>query len=89
MVKGRDHHAANLNAFTIANALKQWFHLPHSRLRVGSGSLLPLAPEILPSYNQAAAFASIRRREAQRIVLPQMGQRTLQRERQIEVARIS
>ena len=49
---GKTHHAENLNAFTIAQAVKQWFYkLGARRPRQPSGIWLPLAPELLPGYS--------------------------------------
>lgn len=49
---GKTHHAENLNAFTIAQAVKQWFYkLGARRPRQRSGNWLPLAPELLPGYS--------------------------------------
>lgn len=52
---GKRHHAENLNAFTVAEAEKQWFYLPGSRPRYSSGKWLPLSPELYPGYTPARA----------------------------------
>jgi hypothetical protein len=61
-VAGRRQHAANLNAFTIANADREWFHLPGLNPPIVPASrLLPLSTELLPGYS-AQVVASSRRR---------------------------
>jgi len=57
-------HAENLNAFTIAEAEKQWFYLSEARRpRQRSGTWPPLAPELLPGYSiHEAAYCQRRQR---------------------------
>jgi Protein of unknown function (DUF4238) len=54
-------HAANLNAFTVASADRQWFHLPDTSPPVASGKLLPLAPVLIPSYGREWITGSMRK----------------------------
>ena len=42
-VRGTRDHAANLNAFTVASADRQWFHQPETSPRRTSGNLRPLS----------------------------------------------
>jgi hypothetical protein len=59
---GFRHHAAGLNAFTVAQADPQWFCLPGSGAPVAaSGGLLPLATQLMPDYGIDAAVRSRRR----------------------------
>lgn len=60
-VRGRKHHAANLNSFVVAQAEKQWFHLPGRKPRSGSGRFEPLSADLVPGYNATAAASSARR----------------------------
>jgi hypothetical protein len=61
-LKGSRHHARNLNAFTIANAERQWFHLPGRTPPVWEGRFLPLSSELLDGYDwRAARDSEIRR----------------------------
>ena len=49
--RGTRQHAANLNAFTVANADREWFHLLGTNPPVASGGpLLPLSPELVPDH---------------------------------------
>jgi hypothetical protein len=60
-VRATRDHARNLNAFTVANADRQWFHLPDTSPPVGSGSFLPLSAQLLHGYTPEAAARSQRR----------------------------
>ena len=60
-VRGTRDHARSLNAFTVASAERQWFHLPGTTTPIGSGNLRPLALELIPNYTPLAAATSRRR----------------------------
>jgi Protein of unknown function (DUF4238) len=60
-VRGSHHHAMNFNAFTIANADRQWFHLPDVSTPRAAGKIRPLSPQLVPGYSAEAAHASHRR----------------------------
>lgn len=67
--------AAALNAFTIAQAERQWFHRPGREPPRASGSLLPLAPQVLRglSLNPRQGL----RRQAARTAVDEMGKKPL------------
>jgi hypothetical protein len=65
--------AASLNAFTVAEASPQWFHLPGTTPPVASGSLMALSPTHVDGYTHSAARASERRARARAIVQPKVG----------------
>jgi hypothetical protein len=67
-VRGTRDHAANLNAFTVASADRQWFHLPDTSPPVGSGKLLPLSVQLVAGYSEEAAEASERHRQVDALV---------------------
>ena len=53
---------ANLNAFTIANADREWFHLPATSPPVALGApFFPLSPELVRGYGAHAVLPSQRR----------------------------
>ena len=60
-LRGTRQQASSLNAFTIANADREWFHVPSTNPPIGSGSLLPLAPAFLKGYGVEAVEPSQRR----------------------------
>ena len=64
LLHGKTHHADSLNAFTIAQAEKQWFYQAGAnRPPQRSGTWLPLAPELLPRYSiYEAAYCQRRQR---------------------------
>ena len=72
-VRGQRHHAANLNAFTITEAEKQWFHLPQTTPPIASGRLLALSPQLLKGYGHHQAINSQRRSRVREIIEPQIG----------------
>jgi hypothetical protein len=58
------HHAAHLNAFTIANTDREWFHLPDTNPPVAKDHrFLPLSAELIPDYGAHQVHASLRRTE--------------------------
>lgn len=59
-VRGTRDHAANLNAFTVASADRQWFYVPDTSPPVGSGKLLPLSLQLVPGYSREDAARSVR-----------------------------
>lgn len=73
-IKANRQHAGSLNAFTVAQADRQWFHLPDKSPPVQSGQLLPLSPLFVPGYGRKAAEESLRRARAAEIVNAMIGQ---------------
>jgi Protein of unknown function (DUF4238) len=73
-VRGRRQHAGNLNAFTVAQADRQWFHAPGKSPPIASGRLLPLSPELVRGYDRRAAQTSLRRSKAGEVVSSLIGQ---------------
>lgn len=57
---GDAQQAGTLNAFAVANADRQWFHLPGTNPPVASGQLTPLAPQLMPGYAASTIAASQR-----------------------------
>jgi hypothetical protein len=72
--------AASMNAFTVAEAAPQWFHLPGPSPPIASGSLTPLSPRFLAGYGHEVAASSPRRARVQQIVQPLIGKNTLRDE---------
>jgi hypothetical protein len=79
-VRGSRHHASNLNAFTVASADEQWFHLPGTSPPVGSGNFLPLSTELVKRYTPRAAASSERRARVWAEVQPKLGRELEDRE---------
>jgi hypothetical protein len=67
--------AAALNAFTIAQAERQWFHRPGRKPPRASGSLLPLAPQRLKGLDLNPREGL--RRQAARSAVDEMGEQPL------------
>jgi hypothetical protein len=64
-LRGTRQHAASLNAFTVANSDREWFHLPETSPPIASGGrLLPLSPELVRGYSAGAVVQSKRRGKA-------------------------
>jgi hypothetical protein len=59
--------AAELNAFTIAQADKEWMHQPGSEPEIADGVFSPLSRLIDPSYDYPAAERSVRRAYADKV----------------------
>jgi Protein of unknown function (DUF4238) len=60
-VLGRRDHAMNLNAFTIANADRQWFTRPGAKAPRSAGKVDPLSPTLVRGYTAEQATRSERR----------------------------
>jgi hypothetical protein len=61
---GSRQHAASLNAFAVANADREWFHLPGTNPPLAfGGRLLPLSPELIRGYSSHQVEPSHRRSE--------------------------
>jgi hypothetical protein len=76
----RKDDAASLNAFTVAEASPQWFHLPAVPPPIASGALTPLSPRVIPGYGDRVVHNSPRRARTQQIVQPLLGKDTLRDE---------
>jgi hypothetical protein len=72
-VAGARHHPRNINAFTVAEAEKQWFCLPDTNPPVGAGAFLPISGDLYPGYDTAAALNSPLRIEVDRATQPKIG----------------
>lgn len=72
-LRGRRDHAANANAFTVAAADRQWFHLPGRPSPRASGRLLPLSTQLIQGYTPTAAAGSQRRERAGAIANEKIG----------------
>ena len=77
IVRGDKEAAANINAFTVAEAEHQWYHLPGVNAPRASGQLLPLSTRLLRPYDARVAYESARRREMHRRVQSKIGEDTL------------
>lgn len=73
VVAGVKHHARNLNAFTVENAERQWFHKPGTSPPRGSGKLLALGPQVFGRYSPQAALQSRRRAKASELINVALG----------------
>jgi len=60
--------AAELNAFTVAQADRQWMHRPGSEPEVPKGVFAPISRLVEPSYDRSALLSSARRRTAQAFI---------------------
>lgn len=60
--------AGELNAFTVAQADRQWMHRPGTEPPVSDGIFAPLSRLVEPSYDRAAALRSARRSTAARFL---------------------
>lgn len=73
-VVGRPEQAANLNAFSVEPAEKQWMYPTGASPQIASGSLLPLSPEIFSEYLPLVVEASAVRAEVSRRVNSRLGE---------------
>lgn len=72
-VVGGRHHAMNFNAFTIANADRQWFFQPGGTTPRAAGRVQPLSPALVRGYTAAQATASERRAQVAAHVKDKVG----------------
>lgn len=73
IVSGSKEIAANINAFSVAEAEHQWFHTPGATAPRASGQLLPIAPRLLQGYGAEVALTSRRRNVTERRIQPRLG----------------
>jgi hypothetical protein len=73
-IPGTEAVAANCNAFTIANAERQWMHQPGSTPPVARGYLPPVAPVLIPGYGRGEVEASEVRRAVSANLQPKLGE---------------
>lgn len=64
---GRRGQAKALNAFTIAQADRQWMHIPGHPPALRRGAFEPLSPQVIRGYTAQSAQQSFRRTEAMRL----------------------
>jgi hypothetical protein len=60
--------AAELNAFTVGQAARQWMHQPGSEPDVATGVFAPASRLLEPAYDRATALRSVRRVTAQQFI---------------------
>ncbi len=72
-IRGARHHASNANAFTVAEADREWFYLPGTKPPVGTGTFVPLSRELLEGYDVQAAAHSQRRAAVSNYIQPLIG----------------
>ena len=72
-IRGRRDHAANLNAFTVAQADPQWFHQPSALTPIAAGRLVPLSTQLFQGYGAATVIRSRRRAATAANVQPMLG----------------
>lgn len=77
IVRGSRETAANLNAFTIAEAEHQWFHFPGGNVPRASGRLLSLMPRLLSASRMERSRGSRRREITRRRLRPGLGKKRL------------
>jgi Protein of unknown function (DUF4238) len=86
-VRATRDHAANLNAFTVASAERQWFRRPGASTPCASGNLRPLSAQLIPGYTAHAAATSRRRQRASEYANSKVGRDLSDQE--IEVVTVS
>lgn len=79
-VRGRREHAMNINAFTIANADRQWFTQPGARAPRAAGKIQPLSPTLVRDYTAERATVSERRAQVRAHVKEKTGREISDRE---------
>jgi Protein of unknown function (DUF4238) len=71
---GSEAIAANINAFTVANAERQWMHQPGSTPPIARGYLPPAAPMLISGYGPSEVEASEVRRLVSKNIQPKLGE---------------
>jgi len=72
-IVGTEDIAANMNAFTIANADRQWMSMPGSDVPLADGLLDPISPALIPGYGPAQAEGSQMRERVGESVQKRLG----------------
>ncbi len=79
-VAGRRQHAMNFNAFTMANADRQWFFLPGTSAPRAAGKVQPLSLELVRGYTPEGAARSERRAQVSAHTKEKVGRELSDRE---------
>ena len=74
IVVGSEEIAANINAFTIANADPQWMQIPGGRVPIAEGYLDPISTELIPGYGRVEAEKSNIRQRVTKQLNERLGQ---------------
>ncbi|HEY6729725.1 MAG TPA: DUF4238 domain-containing protein [Solirubrobacterales bacterium] len=74
ILAGSEDIAANANAFTIANAERQWMHLPGGKVPIAEGYLDPISVGLVPSFGRPEVEASRIRHTAGHLLEQKIGQ---------------
>jgi hypothetical protein len=83
--RGVREFAANLNAFTVAQAERQWFHYPARVPPRATGRLLPLSPRLLSGNGPETVEASSRRQSTRTNIRARIGEDDRQQDRNFEI----
>lgn len=73
IIAGTEELAANINAFTIANADRQWMSMPGTEVPIAHGLLDPVSPDVVPDYGPTQAEASPVRKRVGESVQKRLG----------------
>jgi len=73
-IVGTEAIAANINAFTIANAERQWMYQPGSTPPIARGHLPPVAPTLVAGYGVDEVEASEVRKTVSENIQPKLGE---------------
>jgi hypothetical protein len=74
IIRGSTEIAANFNAFTIANADRQWMHRPGSHVPIADSYLDPVSKDLIEGYDAAEAKGSKVREQVTELLLRKQGQ---------------
>jgi hypothetical protein len=74
VIGGSREIAANINAFTIANADRQWMHTPGSHVPIAEGYLDPISHELVVGYGREEVEASDVRQKVTALLRGKQGQ---------------
>lgn len=74
VIVGSEEIAANINAFTIANADRQWMYMPSARVPIADGYLDPISIELVAGYGPAEVETSDVRQQVTDLLQQKQGQ---------------
>jgi Protein of unknown function (DUF4238) len=72
--QGSEELAANLNAFTIANADRQWMYMPGTEVPIADGFLDPVSKELITGYGASEVERSEVREQVTELLVRKQGQ---------------
>lgn len=89
VLPGNRQHADNINAFTVAQAERQWLWRPGTTPARGHGPFAPLSAELCPGYTALRGEASVVRKKVAELMNARLGEQPTAGPQDVEIVTVS